>query len=196
MQQVKDAGYFDNTIFAFFGDHGISGNAGVHAGKAETQLGLGSNRVPFVIYAPALIPEGKIVDTVASEVDVMTSLASLTGQPHLNTTLGRDLFNPVFDNDRHAFIIRHGADNQIGVVDNEFFFRLSLQSGERQLQRIHGDEPRKNLIAQDPQRAERMEALTRALYESARYLSNNNPHIENAAALAAGSDNGKTRAEQ
>jgi phosphoglycerol transferase MdoB-like AlkP superfamily enzyme len=197
MKEVKKAGYFDNTLFAFFGDHGIAGNAGIHAAKADTQIGLGKNRVPFVIYNPTLIPQGRVLDTVAGEVDVMTSLASLSGQPHINTTLGRDLFNPAFDNDRHAFIIAHAANTTIGVVNEEFYFRMPLQGEGKQLHRIHSDTPRDNLIKQYPQQAQQMEALTRGLYESARYISSNNPRLENATALAtAGSENSKTRAEQ
>ena len=196
MQKVKEAGYFDNTIFAFFGDHGIYGNAGVHTYKADTQLGLGMNRVPFVVYSPALIPRGQVLNTVASEVDAMTSLASLSGQPHINTTFGRDLFNPAFDNDRHAFIIAPSAKTTIGVVNEEFYFRMSLQGKSQQLHRIHSDEPRENLIEQYPQQAEQMRALTRALYESARYVSNNNPRIENATQLVAGINNNGTKAEQ
>ncbi len=195
MREVKRAGYFDNTIFAFFGDHGITGNAGIHTYKADTVLGLSSNRVPFVIYAPTLIPEGKILDTVISEVDVMTSLASLAGQPHINTTLGRDLFNPAFDNDRHAFIIAHGANATIGVVNQEFYFRMPLKGSNKSLHRLHSETPRENLITEYPQQAQQLEQLTRSLYEGARYLSNNNPHIENASELAAGF-NSKTRAEQ
>ncbi|MCW8917858.1 MAG: LTA synthase family protein [Gammaproteobacteria bacterium] len=194
MQEVKRAGYFDNTLFAFFGDHGIAGNAGIHTHKADTQLGLGQNRVPFVIYAPALIPEGRVLDTVASEVDVMTSLASLSGQPHINTTLGRDLFNPAYDNERHAFIIRHAANTTIGVVDEEFYFQMPLQGSGKSLHRIHSDEPRQNLLDHYPQQAERLERLTRGLYESARYISNNNPHIARGEAVAAGGTN--TRGEK
>ncbi len=196
MREVKKAGYFDNTLFAFFGDHGIAGNAGIHTHKADTQVGLGMNRVPFVIYNPVLIPEGKVLNTVASEVDVFTSLASLSGQPHINTTLGRDLFNPAFDNDRHAFIIAHAANTTIGVVNEEFYFRMPLQGEGKQLHRIHSDEPRQNLIEQYPQQAQQMEALTRGLYESARYISSNNPRIENATTLATGTNNNETRAEQ
>ncbi len=197
MQQVKDAGYFDNTIFAFFGDHGIFGNAGIHTHKADTMLGLGMNRVPFVVYSPALIPEGKVLDTVASEVDVMTSLASLSGHPHINTTLGRDLFNPAFDNDRNAFIIRHGAVPTIGVVDDEYYFEMPLHGkGAGQLHPLYSDEPRLDVSKQYPQRAQKMEALTQAIYEGARYISNNNPRIENAMALAAGPDNSEIKAKQ
>jgi phosphoglycerol transferase MdoB-like AlkP superfamily enzyme len=189
MREVKRAGYFDNTLFAFFGDHGIAGNAGIHTYKADTQLGLGQNRVPFVIYAPTLIPAGRVLDTVASEVDVMTSLASLSGQPHTNTTLGRDLFNPAYDSDRNAFIIRHAANTTIGVVNEEFYFQMPLQGGGKSLHRIHSDEPRQNLLEHYPQQAEQLERLTRGLYESARYISNNNPHIERGELAAAGSTN-------
>jgi phosphoglycerol transferase MdoB-like AlkP superfamily enzyme len=193
MRKVKEEGYFDNTIFAFYGDHGITGNAGAHTYKADTQLGLGSNRVPFVIYAPSLIPQGEVVDTVASEVDVMTSLASLSGQPHINTTLGRDLFNPAYDNDRNAFIIAHGANTTIGLVNSEFYFQMPLNGNGKgeSLHRLHSDEPRMNLIEQYPQQARQMERLTRGLYESARYISNNNPRLERGSLLAAGITNNK-----
>jgi len=178
MQKVKEAGYFDNTVFAFFGDHGIHGNAGIHTYKADTQLGLGSNRVPFVIYAPSLIPEGRVMDTVASETDVMTSLASLTGHAHTNTTLGRDLFNPHFDEDRHAFIIAHAANTTIGMVSRDFYFHMPVAGNKGTLHRLDSDDPRQDVSTQHPELAEKMKSLTRGLYESARYITNNNPRLE------------------
>lgn len=178
MQQVKEAGYFDNTVFAFFGDHGIAGNAGIHTYKGDTQLALGQNRVPFVVYAPSLIPEGRVVETVASETDVMTSLASLTGHAHTNTTLGRDLFDPRFDQDRHAFIIAHSASTSIGVVNDEFYFRMPVNSNEGSLHRLDSEEPRQDVSSQHPELAEKMKKLSRGLYESARYISNNNPRLK------------------
>ncbi len=185
MQKVKEAGYFDNTVFAFFGDHGIAGNAGIHTHKADTQLHLGENRVPFVIYAPNLIPEGQVVDTVASETDVMTSLASLTGHAHTNTTLGRDLFNPRFDQDRHAFIIAHAANTRIGVVNRDFYFTMPVTGDKGALYKLDNDDPRQDVSAQHPELAERMKTLTRGLYESARYITNNNPRLEDEAPAVA-----------
>ncbi len=175
MQKVKEAGYFDNTVFAFFGDHGIAGNAGEHTYKADTQLGLGKNRVPFVIYSPELIPQGKVLDTVASETDVMTSLASLTGHEHINTTLGRDLFNPAFDKDRNAFIISPAATTTIGVVNQDYYYTMPVTAKQGTLHRLNSDEPRQDVSAEQPQQAEKMRELTRALYEAARYISNHNP---------------------
>lgn len=179
MQKVKEAGYFDNTIFAFFGDHGIAGNAGIHTYKADTQLHLGENRVPFVVYAPSLIPEGKVMDTVASETDVMTSLASLSGHAHTNTTLGRDLFNPDFDRDRHAFIIAHSAKTMIGVVNQDYYYRMPVAGGQGSLYQLDSEDPRQDISKQQPELARQMRGLTRGLYESARYITNNNPRLEN-----------------
>lgn len=179
MNSARQSGYFDNTIFVFFGDHGISGDAGIHTHASETQLGLGLNRVPLVIHAPALFREGKTLDTVASEMDVMTSLASITGHSHINTTLGRDLFNPRFDRDRHAFIMYHAAQaTTLGVVSDEFYFRMNLDGGGHLLQRVHAKDSRPNLVEQHPEIARRMQTLAKGLYESTRYIVNNNPKLE------------------
>jgi phosphoglycerol transferase MdoB-like AlkP superfamily enzyme len=184
MQKVKEAGYFDNTVFAFFGDHGIAGNAGIHTHKADTQLHLGENRVPFVIYSPALIPQGKVMDTVASETDVMTSLASLTGHAHTNTTLGRDLFNPNYDKDRNAFIIAHGSRTTIGVVNQDYYFRMPLDGKGGNLYRLANEDPREDISAEMPEQAKRMRHLTRGLYETARYITNNNPRLNSKQTVA------------
>lgn len=175
MTMARQADYYENTIFVFYGDHGLSGDAGQHSPDSEARLGLGLNRVPLVIHAPALFAQGKILDTVASELDIMTSLASLTGHGHINTTLGRDLFNPRFDHDRHAFIMHHTSQATIGLVDEEFFFRMHLDGTGRLLQRVHAEDTRPNLINDHPQRAGQMHDLTRGLYEATRYIANNNP---------------------
>ncbi len=175
MDMAKQSDYYDNTIFVFFGDHGLSGDAGRHSPDSETRLGLGLNRVPLVIHAPQLFPEGKILDTVASELDVMTSLASITGHSHRNTTLGRDLFNPRFDRNRHAFIMHHAAQASIGVINDEFFFRMDLDGAGQFLHRVYAEDSRQNLIEQYPETASRMRDLTRGMYESTRYIANNNP---------------------
>jgi phosphoglycerol transferase MdoB-like AlkP superfamily enzyme len=175
MDMAKQSDYYDNTIFVFFGDHGLSGDAGRHSPDSETRLGLGLNRVPLVIHAPQLFPDGKILDTVASELDVMTSLASITGHSHRNTTLGRDLFNPRFDRNRHAFIMHHAAQASIGVINDEFFFRMDLDGAGQFLHRVYAEDSRQNLIEQYPETASRMRDLTRGMYESTRYIANNNP---------------------
>ncbi|WP_428634806.1 hypothetical protein, partial [Sedimenticola sp.] len=101
--------------------------------------------------------------------------ASLTGHEHINTTLGRDLFNPAFDKDRNAFIISPAATTTIGVVNQDYYYTMPVTAKQGTLHRLNSDEPRQDVSTEQPQQAEKMRELTRALYEAARYISNNNP---------------------
>lgn len=171
---ARDTPYFDNTIFVFLGDHGINGNAGEHSLKQETQLLLGSYRVPLVIYAPKLIKGGQVFDKVASEVDIMTSLASLSGHNHLNTTFGRDLFNPANDETRYAFTINHAGVPLIGLIGDNFYFRMRADGSDRNLFQLGTDDPRTDHASNYPVIAEQMAKMTLGYYESARYVINHN----------------------
>lgn len=183
MAMARQADYYEDTIFVFFGDHGLSGDAGAHTWDSETQLGLGLHRVPLLIYAPGLFPEGRVLESVASEMDVMTTLASITGHGHVNTTLGRDLFNPAFDHNRHAFIMHHAAQAVIGVINDEFLFRETLDGSRQFLHRVYAEDSLPNLIEQYPEVATHMQNLTRGMYESTRYIVNNNPKRDHAAGV-------------
>jgi len=84
--------YFANTIFVLYGDHGT------RTGAPQSALSLGDlallvYHVPLVIYAPSFVQPRRI-DTAASHVDIMPTLASLCGRPYRNQTLGIDLFDP------------------------------------------------------------------------------------------------------
>jgi phosphoglycerol transferase MdoB-like AlkP superfamily enzyme len=175
MKLVRDSGYGDNTIFVFWGDHGIVGSA-VHVGKAEyrSNLNLGSHRVPLVIWAPNLIKEPKVFDKVASEVDVLPTIASLAGQPYTATTLGRDLFDPKYDDKRYAFTISHSQLPLIGVVGKEFYFRMRSDGSDAGLHRIKSDTPMQDMSADYPEKAKEMETLTRAFYRTSQYMVHHN----------------------
>lgn len=173
MAQARKEGYFDNTLFAFFGDHGIAGDPGIHAHKMDGQLGLGSNRVPFIIYAPKLITPQQST-TVASETDILPTLASLAGYRYTNTTFGRDLTDHRFAGQRYAFIVERSPIPFVGVLDDEYFFRWRIDGKEQHLHKIHADEPRKDVRAEQPEKAAELERLTRAYYETAKYIINHN----------------------
>ncbi|HEY0635910.1 MAG TPA: sulfatase-like hydrolase/transferase [Gammaproteobacteria bacterium] len=173
IEQAKKEGYFDNTIFAFFGDHGISGDPGIHARKMDGQLGLNSNRVPFIIYAPKLI-EAQKSSTVASETDILPTLASLAGYRYTNTTFGRDLTDPRFVEPRRAFIVERSPIPFVGLIDNDYFFRWRIDGKEKHLHLINSEEPRQDVLAQHPDKAAELEQLTRAYFETAKYIINNN----------------------
>lgn len=115
--------YFKNTIFALFGDHAVP-EVGKHMPKYLQQLHISQKLVPFVIYAPELIPNSKAYDKIASELDVLPTLAGLSLPQYTNTTLGRDLLDARFDDQRYAFTINPGLIPEIGLISDRFYFQI------------------------------------------------------------------------
>ncbi len=175
IEMARQEPYFDNTIFVFFGDHGIGGYAGEHQPLTEGELGLGNLRVPLVLYAPQLLSPQQI-DNPASEVDVMPTLAGLVTDGYLNTTLGRDLLDPRFADRRYAFTIKPGRNPQVGVVGNGHYFFKHMGKGDAQLWALEGEQAGSERLAAKPELGERMKQLSVGIYETARYLlHHNNP---------------------
>ena len=92
-QQARREPYFANTVFVLYGDHGTRTGAPVRA-LTLGDLSLLVYHVPLVIYAPAFIHRPRTIDTAASHIDIMPTLASLCGHSYRNQTLGVDLFDP------------------------------------------------------------------------------------------------------
>ena len=175
MRIARQEKYFENTIFVFFGDHGIYADTGKHTPKSEAQLGLHSYRVPLIFYAPKLLPQGKVYSKVASEVDVLPSLAGLGTDQYINTTIKRDLFDEQFDDKRYAFIAVHGNNTvRISLVGNEFYFSMQPDGSGQALQKIQSEDARSNVAEQHADVTQAMQRITRAIYESTRYMRYNN----------------------
>jgi phosphoglycerol transferase MdoB-like AlkP superfamily enzyme len=169
LKAAQREAYFKNTIFVFFGDHGLIRSA-LHMHKAEDQLLLTRYHVPLVIYAPGLIREGKIFDKVASEVDVLPTIARIASIPYVNSTLGRDLLDDRYDTLRYAFTIRHKYGPEIGLIGDQYVFLTDVAGTKKRLHKIYSDTPRENVIGEFPEVAAKLERLCRGLYETARYM--------------------------
>jgi hypothetical protein len=89
LQMARKSGYFDNTIFVFFGDHNNRITTLPHMPPAF-ELFLESNHVPHMIYAPKLL-EPRVIDEAVNLVDVLPTVAGLLGLEYDSQTLGRDL---------------------------------------------------------------------------------------------------------
>lgn len=171
---AKKEGYFNNTIFVFFGDHGLPGSA-PHIQRAEEQLGLTRYHVPLLIYAPGIIKKGAAIDKIASEVDVLPTIASLASTPYLNTTIGRDLFDPHYDDRRYAFTINDQSTTpHIGLVSDGLYFIMSVDGSDKKLHSLSSDKPRENIINKFPDEALKMEQICRSIFEAARYMRYHN----------------------
>ncbi|MDH5179386.1 MAG: LTA synthase family protein [Gammaproteobacteria bacterium] len=173
MEMARKEGYYNNTIFAFFGDHGLGGR-GDHIPNYIKQLNLHHVHVPFVIYAPGLLKKAERHDAVAGEVDVLPTLAGLALPEYTNTTFGRDLRDPRFDGQRYAFTIKHTQIPEIGVVGDKYYFQMYADGSNQRLFRLDAPEPRINVIKSHPDAANQLHQLCIGLYETAKYVRFNN----------------------
>ncbi len=179
IELAKKEKYFKNTIFILFGDHGLPGKA-PFIRKSEELLGLNRIHVPLIIYSPQFIKKPQIIDKLANEMDLLPTIASLAGIPYINSTLGRNLFDPTFDSKRVSFhILDHGTNPILGLIEKEFYFSMTKDGTQKALYKLDSENPRENLINIYPDRADSMENLCRALYETARYMRFNNKLNQN-----------------
>lgn len=174
LRLAEHANYADNTLFIFFGDHGIQANTGRHTPDAEAQLGLNGLRVPLVLYGRRLITEPRVFDKIASQVDVLPTIADLTRTGYVNTTLGRSLLDERFDDRRYAFTIEHGATRAIGLLDGDYYVRMNFDGGDAHLHRLSAATPRDDIAAAHPELTQKMKDYTLAIKETAMYMREHN----------------------
>ena len=164
IESARKEKYFDNTIFVFVGDHGVSGNARNIYPAIWTDQRLTEEHVPLLFYAPKLIPAQERKEVV-SQIDVLPTVAGLAGQSYTNTTLGRDLLQ---NNKEHfAFTILHD-EGRIGLISDDVYFTSNLNFKKEEL---HFMKPEKNWTpGQVDSIRTRMSQLTTAYYETARWM--------------------------
>ncbi len=173
IEEARKAPWFDNTLFVFFGDHGLPGH-GEHMKKADVQLSLNSLRVPLLFYAPALLGTPRHEVKVASELDLLPTIAGRALPSFRNTTLGRDLFDTRFDNQRYAFTILNSSNSDLGLVSSKFYLKSKADGSQTRLHLLDSANPRTDVSQEFPQEAEAMRHLCHAIYETARYMLYNN----------------------
>lgn len=173
IEQAKKEKYFNNTIFVFFGDHGITGYVGNHGRQYLTHTELSGLATPLLFYAPELLKPAKY-NKVASELDLLPTIAGLAGVDYVNTALGRDLFDPQFDDSRYAFTIKHSRKSEIGLLDREFYLQIMEDGSNPRLYAIHSDDFRENVIDKHPEQAQQLREMAFGLYETTKFLMHHN----------------------
>lgn len=87
METLRDLGIDKNTLIIFTSDNGPSLNFGDHAGSAgglregKATSWEGGMRVPCIMRWPGVIPRGTVSGKLASTLDILATLASITGTP-------------------------------------------------------------------------------------------------------------------
>ena len=85
VEKLKKLGLLDNTLIIFTSDNGPWLNFGEHAGstgglrEGKGTTWEGGQRVPCVMYWKGHIPKGSVSDKIASAIDILPTLAEITG---------------------------------------------------------------------------------------------------------------------
>lgn len=175
IERAKKEKYFRNTVFVFYADHGLlTSNPGNHMPKTEQPLHITRHHIPMLVYAPYLLSKPRVVEKVTSSVDVLTSIASLTGIEHINTSMGRNIFDERLDKERYAFAIWHTSPPRIGVIGDRYYFRMYADGREKSLFDLQSEDPFMNFKDRFPDKARRMEEITTGIYETTKHMLRNN----------------------
>ncbi|MBI5690141.1 MAG: LTA synthase family protein [Verrucomicrobia bacterium] len=172
MEAARQAPYFERTIFVFIGDHGIGGDAGTMFPPAWTRQNLTCYHVPLLFYAPGWLAPRRI-GAVASQIDLLPTLAGIVGLPYRNSGLGRDLLRQqALDGGRSnaAFIIDHNTKS-VGVVHGSYFLNHRREGGREELVWSDFTAPPPSGA---PPAADEHRALALGFFETARYLLRHN----------------------
>jgi arylsulfatase A-like enzyme len=99
MKTLEELDLDDNTLLIFTSDNGPWVNYGNHSGSTgglrEGKGGTfeGGQRVPAIMMWKGVIPEGTVCNNIASAIDILPTLASVTGAPlPKNKIDGVDIF--------------------------------------------------------------------------------------------------------
>jgi phosphoglycerol transferase MdoB-like AlkP superfamily enzyme len=174
---AKKNPYFKNTLFVIHGDHGLPSGRATSLKPGYAQFGLSRWHVPLLLYGPNVMPEPRKIDKIASELDVMPTLAAWARQPAWNNSMGRDLFDPKYDQDRSAFLyVWYQTPPQIGVITDKYY-TFGSPGQVKGLYDYHSEtSPMRDISAEFPDEAKKLVDRTEGFHETAKYLLYHNPH--------------------
>lgn len=163
--------YFSNTIFAFVGDHGVPGEARYLFPEWWTEQNITKNHTPLLFYAPGRIPSSRS-SMICSQIDVIPTLAGLSGQQAVNFGLGRNLLEKRDSTLQAAFIFDNDL-NAYGIINRGYYYRKDIRSGK---ENIFSLAPSATTLAsvEGDSLTSILRKLADGYYETARYLLLNN----------------------
>ncbi|WP_367253541.1 LTA synthase family protein [Pseudomonas sp. stari2] len=170
MELAKAGGYYDNTIFVFFGDHNTRISRIPHMPPAFEQLGLESNHVPMLIHAPGLL-KPKVIEESVGLADLLPTVAGMAGVAFDNRAMGRDLQQPAPEGERVVpLVLREGTFPLIGGVTKDHLLQMQHDGSAPTLHDLKSATPLENVADAHPEEFQRLVELTRGLHESARLM--------------------------
>ena len=176
LKRAKKAGYYDNTIFLFFGDHNTAMNPVDFLTKEESALGTVVHHVPFFIHAPKFT-KTKVVSRFTKLVDLMPTAASLANINYTNYTLGSNALDSVQATDFAFLYLAIKGEPALGILKNNYYYTLTTVTNSANLYDFNGEDLT-DIRKDYPTITKQMDSLLRGYYNATKYLYYNNKKIK------------------
>jgi phosphoglycerol transferase MdoB-like AlkP superfamily enzyme len=172
LKRAKKAGYYDNTIFLFFGDHNTAMNPVNFLEKKESALGTVVHHVPFFINAPKFT-KAKRISRFTKLVDLFPTAASLANISYTNYTLGSNALDSV-QAANFAFLYKAiNGEPAVALLQNNYYYTLTTGSNTTSLYDFNGTDLT-DIKKDHPIVTKQMDSLLRGYYNATKYLYYNN----------------------
>jgi phosphoglycerol transferase MdoB-like AlkP superfamily enzyme len=171
LRRAKESGYYENTVFAFFGDHNTSMNQ-TKAFKKEFDLGIQVHHVPLFIHAPKFLKPQKI-SNAAKLADLFPTLATIARSDHTNYTLGSNALDTL-NTDSFGFLyLKINGEPGLGLIQNDFYYTKTNYNNSTSLYKL-SDVEKTDVSNTYPLVVSKMDSLITSYYHSTKYLYYNN----------------------
>ena len=172
LERAKEAGYYENSIFVFFGDHRGGMKKLNFLKDNEDALGIQVHHVPFFIHAPKYV-KPQVLDKYAKLVDVFPTATSLAKIDYTNYTLGRDLLDSTNTNTAAFVYIQSKGERAVGLIKDDYYYEKTNISKKANLYRLSANEVM-DIKDQNPEITQSMDSLLSGYYHSTKFLYFNN----------------------
>ena len=172
LKRAKTSGYYDNTVFVFFGDHNTMMNRN-HQYTNEHDLNINLQHALLFIHAPKFVKPEAISKNVKL-IDLFPTVMSLIKMNHTNYTLGRNLLDSLSNKNSSSFVyLKMKGEPTVGLLQDSLYYSRTNISKTKGLYNLKSKEL-VDLKEKYPNKASAMDSLLNAYYHSTKYLYFNN----------------------
>ncbi|WP_299668958.1 LTA synthase family protein [uncultured Polaribacter sp.] len=177
LERTKKSGYYENSIFAFFGDHRGGMKKLNFLKNNEDDLGIQVHHVPFFIHAPKYVKPQEI-KKYAKLIDIFPTVTSLAKIDYTNYTLGRDLLDRKTTNTAAFVYTQSKGEKAVGIIKDGFYYEKTNTTKKSSLYSLQTNTI-DDIKFLKPNITLQMDSLLSAYYHSTKYLYFNNKKSPN-----------------
>ncbi|CAL2101760.1 Phosphoglycerol transferase MdoB [Tenacibaculum sp. 190130A14a] len=172
IERAKASGYFDNTIFVFFGDHQGGMKKITHFKENEDKLGILRHNVPLFIYSPKYAAPQTIKKNI-NLIDIVPTTMELARIDYTNYTLGINALDSTLTKPASFIYKNIEGEPSAGLIIDSLYYYKTTTTKKQGLYNLNSTNL-ENIYKKKPLITQSMDSLLSGFYHSTKYLYYNN----------------------